>query len=1063
MSRLRTCPNGHPLAASEVVCPTCGTLPLQISLPLPTAPVLPTIPGYEILGELGRGGMGVVYKARQVSLGRLVALKMLRDRDFAGPDELERFRAEAEAVARLQHPNIVQIFEIGQHQGQPFFSLELVEGGSLAEKIAGRPHPAGESACLVETLARAAFAVHQRGILHRDLKPANILLRRKSEIQSLKSEKDTAISESGLRISDFEPKVSDFGLARPLEGTSGKTSTGAVLGTPSYMAPEQAWGSSRLRPVDAAADIYALGAILYEMVTGRPPFLGESTVDTLQQVINREPVPPRQLHPRVPRDLETICLKCLHKQPHKRYRSALELAEDLRRFRAGEPILARPTPFREKLWKWIRRRPAAAALWAGSVLVVIGATLGLLLFLHQLEKTRAETRAAGLVRALQGADTSVVPPLVKELAESPSLTEPLLRHMWQEAAPDSRERLHASLALLSIDPGQVDYLSKHIYSTDYAALVVVRNYLKPHQARLVPDLWKVLLDGEADGEKRLRAGCLLADYASDDGRWQPPVGPTLVNYLLAAVRQDPSQYSPLSRSLFPVREHLRFALNAAFLDTDRSESDRSHAANLLADFSAGRPDMLADLLLDADTKQFALLFPRTKGHSETTIAACEDALKLDSAPDDSDEEKERLAKRKASAAVILLRLARNESIWTLFQHSSDPGVRSYLIDRAGPMGAPSAAIIERLKVERDVSARRALLLCLGRFRPDQLQQTGHDRWMASVFLRFREDPDPGIHAAAEYFLRRGKQQFNLRDVQQQWAKDGQQREERLAAIRRDLNLGKKVTPQWYVNSQAQTMVVIPGPVTFQMGSPATESGREEGFTDEVEPRREKSIGRSYAIAAKEITVAEFLKFSPKHIYYVRRSPGPDCPINAVTWYAAAEYCNWLSRKEGIPEDQWCYLPNAAGKFDNGMRMRPNYLHLQGYRLPTEAEWEFACRAEASACRFYGESAELLDRYACYTRNTMVPNMSPVGSLMPNDLGIFDMLGNALEWCQDQCSRVEPGEDVEDPRPITNAESRVLRGGAFNDHADYVRCAHRYPFPPTLRDLSVGFRVARTIH
>ncbi len=312
----------------------------------PTAGPLPqaSVAGYEILGELGRGGMGVVYRARQVGLNRLVALKMILAGSHAGADDLARFRAEAEAVAALQHPNIVQIYEVGERDGLPYFSLELVEGGSLADRLDGTPWAARPAAELVAALARAMEYAHSRGVVHRDLKPANVLL-----------------SFSGRSQSGAEaPKITDFGLAKQLDSAVGRTRTGAILGTPSYMAPEQAGG--RRKEVGPAADVYALGAILYELLTGRPPFRAETPLDTILQVLDSEPVPPSRLLPKVARDLETICLKCLQKEPRRRYATAGQLADDLQRFLDDRPILARPTSSWERLAKWARRRPTVAAL-----------------------------------------------------------------------------------------------------------------------------------------------------------------------------------------------------------------------------------------------------------------------------------------------------------------------------------------------------------------------------------------------------------------------------------------------------------------------------------------------------------------------------------------------------------------------------------------------------------------------------------------------------------------------------------------------------------------------------
>jgi tetratricopeptide (TPR) repeat protein len=347
-------------------------------------PQTPTVAGYEIVEQLGRGGMGVVFQARQVSLDRLVALKMILAGAHAGPEELARFRAEADAVARLQHPNIVQIYEIGQYQGGPYFALEFVDGGSLAQKVAGEPFRA--AAQLVERLARAVHYAHQRGIVHRDLKPANVLLARSQH-------RDAIPLRCGSEEADrYEPKITDFGLAKRLEGDSSQTRTGAVIGTPSYMAPEQAVGRSK--DVGPAADVWALGAMLYEMLTGRPPFRAETPMETLLQVQSEDPVPPARLQRKVPRDLETICLKCLQKEPHKRYASADELAQDLSRLLADEPILARPVSGWERAWKLARRHPAAASLVGVGVLGLLAVILGSLAYSARLHEFNVQLQAA---------------------------------------------------------------------------------------------------------------------------------------------------------------------------------------------------------------------------------------------------------------------------------------------------------------------------------------------------------------------------------------------------------------------------------------------------------------------------------------------------------------------------------------------------------------------------------------------------------------------------------------------------------------------------------------------
>jgi len=361
----------------------------------PDGTITAAIPGYEILGELGRGGMGVVYKARHVSLKRLVALKMILAGGYAGEGDKQRFRTEAEAVARLRHPGIVQIYDIGEVAGNPYFSLEYCDGGSLAKKLGGTPLPPREAAEVVQSLACAMQAAHDAGIIHRDLKPANILLVSGGFVRS---EPGQAGHHSPLHhppLTTHQPKITDFGLAKKLD-EAGQTASGAVMGTPSYMAPEQAGGKGK--EVGPAADIYALGAILYECLSGRPPFKAASAMDTILQVLADEPVPPSRLNPKVPRDLERICLKCLQKEPGKRYRGAEDLAADLGRYLRGEPVHARAVSRMERTWKWARRRPAVAALWG----VVIIASLGLagVVFWHfddlqsQLTEARADEQQA---------------------------------------------------------------------------------------------------------------------------------------------------------------------------------------------------------------------------------------------------------------------------------------------------------------------------------------------------------------------------------------------------------------------------------------------------------------------------------------------------------------------------------------------------------------------------------------------------------------------------------------------------------------------------------------------
>jgi WD40 repeat protein/serine/threonine protein kinase len=369
---------------------------------------IPTIPGYEIFEEVGRGGMGIVYRARQPRLQRFVALKMIRDSLLTDKNQMQRFEDEAKAFARLDHPNIIKIYEIGDVLGQPYFSMELADQGNLTDRLADGPLTPKNAASVMLAIAQAVQHAHEHGILHRDLKPMNIVLVSRHDM-------DCATGHSGTPLLDVvQPKITDFGLAKLLGSESGKSIRGDLLGTPSYMAPEQLSGSA---PITVAADVYALGAVLYELLSGRPAFQGTDFLETWDQVRSCEPILPRELNPAVPLDLETICLKCLEKEPARRYRSAGLLAEELVRFLTGKPILARPVSAIARIYRWCRRNPLTSTLLVAVATATIGGTATATFFAveadtrataekvakeqyqHELKRTRASLVTSQLWRA----------------------------------------------------------------------------------------------------------------------------------------------------------------------------------------------------------------------------------------------------------------------------------------------------------------------------------------------------------------------------------------------------------------------------------------------------------------------------------------------------------------------------------------------------------------------------------------------------------------------------------------------------------------------------------------
>jgi len=465
---------------------------------------------------------------------------------------------------------------------------------------------------------------------------------------------------------------------------------------------------------------------------------------------------------------------------------------------------------------------------------------------------------------------------------------------------------------------------------------------------------------------------------------------------------------------------------------------------------------LAEQIMDADEKQFVVLFPKLKEHAEQAVPVLTSEIERKLPSDANDDDKEKLAKRQANAAVALLGLGRNEKVWPLLKHSPDPRVRSYLIHRMAPLGVNPNTIIKRLNDEPDITIRRALLLSLGEFDEQVISLEDRKKLLPRLHEMYRTDPDPGLHAASEWLLREWDDKSWLKQFNEEWAKNKEQREMRLDRIEKSLATAK-APPQWYVNGQGQTMVVIPGPVEFTMGSPVKEKGRR--LRETLHRRR---ISRTFALSAKLVTVEQYLDFDPEHKLLEKLNWTADLPVVKTSWYNAAEYCNWLSKQEGIPEDQWCFEITDAD-----IKSKDNYLSLIGYRLPTEAEMEYATRAGAITARYYGETHELLPMYAWWVWNSQ-KRPWPVGSLKPNDFGLFDTLGNAYTWCQDSGRDYPIGddedatEDKEDDLSDRWEDRRALRGDSYLEDSSSIRSAFRNRDEPITSVVSVGFRLARTI-
>jgi formylglycine-generating enzyme required for sulfatase activity len=753
---------------------------------------------------------------------------------------------------------------------------------------------------------------------------------------------------------------------------------------------------------------------------------------------------------------------------------------------------------RPSTWTAPERRMMQNATWYHTLrtcgLLVLLAVAGLVAW-----QVNGSLQAEAMVGKLRSAELTEVPKIIKDLEPYRRWADPRLHQM--KAGGNSKERLYAGLALAPVDPGQVDYLGECLLNARPEEVPVIRDALAAHKDQLHDQLWAVVEAPEKGKEsQRLRAAAALAKYDPDSEKWvkaQKDVGNDLVG--VPAVH-----LSLWMDSLHPVRTRLLPQLSAVYRDPKRRETERSLAADILADYAADQPELLADLLMDADDKQFAVIFPKIREQGERCLGFLTGEIDRNLRPDEKDEAKEKLAKRQANAAVALLRMNQPAKVWPLLKHGPpDPRVRSYLIHRLGPMGADANTLVKRLAEEPDVTIRRALILSLGpeEFAEPTWRAEEKNELVQQLQDIYRTDDDPGLHAAAEWLLRQWQQDQWLRQTNEEWAKDKELREKRLDLIKQELTKQKDETPpQWYVNSQGQTLVVIPGSVTFMMGSPEAEGG---GKRHEIQHKMQ--IGRTFALAAKPVTVEQYRKFHARYgINEIEQwAPTADSPVVRITWFQAAAYCNWLSMQEGLPPSEWCYEPiadpkavttlttlagssvgllagslrplaatcglvpgQAAPEYKGGMRMAPNYLQRTGYRLPTEAEMEYATRARAATSRYFGETEDLLEKYAWYVKNCQERTW-PVGMKKPNDLGLFDAHGNVFSWCQEEFEdypkdRGERANEDKERSLVINAQVyRVLRGGSFKLVASDVRCAARSSSEPTGTAANISFRPART--
>ena len=691
-----------------------------------------------------------------------------------------------------------------------------------------------------------------------------------------------------------------------------------------------------------------------------------------------------------------------------------------------------------------------------TAMVVVALSVGWTLF--EINRQNSWT-AVQLVEQLAEEQPDDVDDLITEKIDKyRRWADPLLRNRFNSSTVEAEMKLRAAIALLPVDDAPFEYLREQLLRVAPTWFPVVRDALKKqkkHSEAIVGRLWDEAVKMPLTRES-FQAACALATFAPEDTRWSE------INFPVAdhLMTLEASELVAWRTALSPARKQLLKPLEAIYRKTGAREQAHIYAAETLAEYAAEDPDTLFDLLADAEQSQFPTIYGKAAAakHRQRVVKLCQLELAEQASEDASEEAKDALGRRQANAGVALLKLGAAEHVWKLLKHSRDPRARSYFIHGLSPLGGDPQTIIRRFDEEPDVSVRSALLLALGEFSELQVPPVVLGPLIDKLLTNYEKEPDPGLHAAVEWLLRH-------------WG-----RADEIQASIDKLRVGepeiraRQATDerQWYVNSQGQTFVILDAG-TFDMGAPDSDRDRQP---DEVQhPRR---IDRRIAIAATEVTKQQYRRFLDaekdvrKFKLLDQYSPTDDSPQIGVNWYDAARYCNWLSKVEFIREDQWCYLPNENNEYAEGMRPAPNFLERTGYRLPTEAEWEFACRADTVTSRYYGANVMLLAKYAWFLENSAETRARPVGLLKPNDFGLFDMLGNAHEWCHDvyrEYPTVTDSNDTVnddgDQEAVEEKNSRVLRGATFYRQSSYARSSYRSYDRPDLTNRGFGIRPART--